>query len=301
MSLGRVDAEDIRYFFALSQAGTLVRAADDLGVDHTTVSRRVQRLERAAGRKLFTRSRQGWALTEAGKRLLPAARNVAVGADVFAGAEDSLPFIEEVTVFASEGFAAYVLAPHADDLLSNDGYALKLLTAPSLASRDGISYDVAILRSELVDHSTSTQLLASYEVGLYATKDYLYSHPPIESLEDLEGHHISWYPEDPIAGIPEVTALRSKLPRTLTLQSNNLFVHQQATLAGTCLGMIATYMADYYPQLQRLLPEDLSYFGNYWTVIPATQRRHGATQKALDFINHAVAQLGIGVEPIHKH
>ena len=103
MSLGRVDAEDIRYFFALSQAGTLVRAADDLGVDHTTVGRRVQRLERAAGRKLFTRSRQGWALTEAGKRLLPAARNVAVGADVFAGAEDSLPFIEEVTVLASEG------------------------------------------------------------------------------------------------------------------------------------------------------------------------------------------------------
>src|SRR5699024_12853680 len=39
---------------------------------------------------------------------------------------------------------------------------------------------------------------------------------------------------------------------------------------------------DYYPQLQRLLHEDLSYFGNYWTVIPATQRRHGATQKALD-------------------
>src|SRR5699024_7401590 len=124
-------------------------------------------------------------------------------------------------VRSSDGSAAYGPARHADDLLSCAGDALQLLAPPSLASRDGISYDVAILRSELVDHSTSTQLLASYEVGLYATKDYLDNHPPIESLEDLEGHHISWYPEDPIAGIPEVTALRSKLPRTLTLQSNN--------------------------------------------------------------------------------
>src|SRR5699024_8449017 len=159
------------------------------------VGRRVQRLERAAGRKLFTRSRQGWALTEAGKRLLPAARNVAVGADVFAGAEDSLPFIEDVTVFASQGFAAYVLAPHADDLLSDDCYVLKLLTAPSLASIDVISDDVAILWSELVDLSTATQLLVFYVVELYATKDYLENHPPIEGLEELEGHHISWYPE----------------------------------------------------------------------------------------------------------
>lgn len=30
------------------------------------------------------------------------------------------------------------------------------------------------------------------------------------------------------------------------------------------------------------------------------QRRHGATQKALDFIHHAVAQRGIGVEAIPK-
>lgn len=296
MSLGHVDAEDIRYFFALSQSGTLVRAADSLEVDHTTVGRRVQRLERAVGRKLFTRSRQGWTLTEAGKRLLPAARNVAMSTDVFTGAENALSITEEVTVFSSEGFAAYVLAPHAEDLLSNNGYALNLLTAPSLASRDGISYDVAVVRSEPVSRSTSTQLLASYEVGLYATETYLLNHPAINELSDLEGHHISWYPEDPIAGIPEVTALRRLLPRTISLQSNNLFVHQQATLAGVCLGMIPTYMADNYPHLRRILTKELSFFGNYWTVIPTTQRRHDATRKALEFIHFAVEQKGIDVK-----
>lgn len=49
----------------------------------------------------------------------------------------ALPFVQEVTVSTPEGFAASVLAPHAEVLLSNDSYALILLTASSLASRDG--------------------------------------------------------------------------------------------------------------------------------------------------------------------
>lgn len=49
----------------------------------------------------------------------------------------ALPFVQEVTVSTPEGFAASVLAPHAEVLLSNDSYALILLRAFSLASRDG--------------------------------------------------------------------------------------------------------------------------------------------------------------------
>jgi DNA-binding transcriptional LysR family regulator len=68
-----VDAEDVRYFHVLAQAGTLVRAAKELGVDHTTVSRRVRRLEAALDLQLFTRTRSGWTISPNGERLLPAA------------------------------------------------------------------------------------------------------------------------------------------------------------------------------------------------------------------------------------
>lgn len=78
-----VDAEDVRYFHVLAQAGTLVRAAKELGVDHTTVSRRVRRLEAALDLQLFTRTRSGWTISPNGERLLPAARMVALGSDAF--------------------------------------------------------------------------------------------------------------------------------------------------------------------------------------------------------------------------
>src|SRR5699024_12670990 len=52
---------------------------------------------------------------------------------------------------------------------------------------------------------------------LYATKDYLDTHPPIDSLEDLEGDQVTGYPDDPIADTPEVVAQRAQHPTTLTL------------------------------------------------------------------------------------
>ncbi|MEG1201922.1 MAG: LysR family transcriptional regulator, partial [Comamonas sp.] len=41
-----MDWDHLRYFGALVQAGTLVGAAKALGVEHTTVSRRIQALEK---------------------------------------------------------------------------------------------------------------------------------------------------------------------------------------------------------------------------------------------------------------
>ena len=66
-----MDWDNLRFFLELSRSGTLVAAARRLGVDHTTVARRIQALEKETGTPLFAREAGGHRLTEAGRRLQP--------------------------------------------------------------------------------------------------------------------------------------------------------------------------------------------------------------------------------------
>ena len=66
-----MDWDHFRYFLELARAGTLAGAARRLDVEHTTVSRRLQALEKQVGVALFAREAGGHRLTEAGRQLLP--------------------------------------------------------------------------------------------------------------------------------------------------------------------------------------------------------------------------------------
>ena len=65
--------DDLRFFLAVARAGTLQAAARQLGVDHTTVSRRIKALEAGLGQALFARHLAGHELSPAGLALLPKA------------------------------------------------------------------------------------------------------------------------------------------------------------------------------------------------------------------------------------
>jgi DNA-binding transcriptional LysR family regulator len=62
--------EDLRIALAVARAQSLARAADILGVDPGTVSRRIGAAEAALGTILFVRSKTGVTLTDAGRALL---------------------------------------------------------------------------------------------------------------------------------------------------------------------------------------------------------------------------------------
>ena len=67
-----MDWDNLRYFLELARTGTLAAAARRTGVEHTTVARRIQALEKQMGAPLFAREAAGHRLTEAGRQLLPA-------------------------------------------------------------------------------------------------------------------------------------------------------------------------------------------------------------------------------------
>lgn len=75
--MSELDWSDLRYALAVGQTGSLAGAARQLGVNHTTVLRRLDALEARLGARLFERARTGYLPTEAGALVLEQARRMA--------------------------------------------------------------------------------------------------------------------------------------------------------------------------------------------------------------------------------
>lgn len=107
------DWNDAKLLIACAEGGGFAGAAKALGVDQTTVSRRIGILEAAVGRPLFQRRRSGATPTAAGEALLERARALEEAARGFEQAMHGLVSMPAptVTIAASEGVLTYVIIP----------------------------------------------------------------------------------------------------------------------------------------------------------------------------------------------
>lgn len=68
--------DDFRYFLAVVECGSISGAASQIGVNHSTVSRRLQQLEQRHGVRLFERTDSGYVLTDAGASIVDFASQI---------------------------------------------------------------------------------------------------------------------------------------------------------------------------------------------------------------------------------
>ncbi len=105
--------DDIRIFLAVAREGSISGAAKRLGVQHSTVSRRVRALERKLGTRLIERRKSGYELTEAGEELKLSANRMEIEVLEFEGACSGLEtgLAGELRVTAINNMASSVLMP----------------------------------------------------------------------------------------------------------------------------------------------------------------------------------------------
>jgi DNA-binding transcriptional LysR family regulator len=65
-----MDWDDVRYFLAVARGGSVRAAAEGLGVNHSTVLRRIAQLEERLGARMFEKLPSGYRLTDAGEEVL---------------------------------------------------------------------------------------------------------------------------------------------------------------------------------------------------------------------------------------
>jgi DNA-binding transcriptional LysR family regulator len=112
-SVASLDWDQVRVFLAVARAGQLAGAAARLGLDVSTISRRLDRLEADLGIHLFDRTREGTVATAAAEAMIPAAEDMERGLAQFAAAVDAIETTAEglVRVTAPPGVADAFIAP----------------------------------------------------------------------------------------------------------------------------------------------------------------------------------------------
>jgi DNA-binding transcriptional LysR family regulator len=193
---------DLRFFLELARAGTLSGASRRLDVEHTTVARRIDRLESQLGATLFDRSREGYELTEVGLALLPHAEAMEgaalAAAEQIGGAEVAAHGVVRLGV--PEVFGVKVVAPLLVGLLDqHPDLQIDLLALPRFANLANREADLGVMLDPPTTGRYMVTRLASFRFYLYASPAYLARHPPIRQQSDLAGHDFVDYVQDRLA------------------------------------------------------------------------------------------------------
>ncbi|WP_421856774.1 LysR family transcriptional regulator [Oricola sp.] len=282
-----LDWDDLRYFLATARTGRLTAASRRMGTDHATVSRRITALENALGAILFTRSPRGYALTDAGERLLRHAENMessaaAMHADI---ADEKFALSGTVRVGSPDGFGAYFLAPRIGKLLErHSGLAVEIVAMPRVFSLSRREADIAIGLERPVRGRLFSRKLTDYTLHLYAARDYLAAREPITGKADLARHPVIGYIPD-LLFTPELDylgAVTENQPARLT--SSNLMAQMQATEAGAGLCILPDFMARQSPGLEPVLADEIELKRTYWIMAHLDYRESARVQTVIGFI-----------------
>ncbi|QOR71630.1 LysR family transcriptional regulator [Ruania alkalisoli] len=281
--------DDLRVFLAVARTGRLVQAGALLGVDHTTVGRRISALERTAGRRLFDRRSEGWELTPDGERLLGPAEAVDAA---LASAHEALESGERtltgtVRILATDGFGAFLVPPVLRTLRErHPGLVVELVTETQHIGSSVRDFDVAVTLEEPASSRLVHRRLADYVLRLYATPEYLERHPPVGTVEDLRAHTLIWY-VDRLLNVEPLRVLHEVRPTAANIQSTNVVAHWQAAAAGAGIALLPCYIAEEDPRLTQVLP-DLEVRRTYWISSPAEHARLARVRAVVGLIDEAM-------------
>lgn len=287
-----MDWDLARIFLAVARAGQMLGAARKLGVDHATVSRRVNQLEAQMGVKLLERRTNGCLPTPAGEAFLATAERIETE---MLRAQASLSGYDvalegQVRIGAPDGFGTFILARHLGELMDrHPGLTVQLVPLPrafSLAKREA---DIAVTIEQPQEGRLSVRKLTDYRLSFYGARDYLAAHPPLHAVGDLAAHRIVTYVRD-LLYTPALDYLgETGVPPGSRFECAGMIGQIEAVRAGAGLGMLHDYAAGLFDDLVPVLPR-VGVSRTYWLVTHDDVRDLARVRLVHDFIVDLVAR-----------
>ncbi|WP_114955164.1 LysR family transcriptional regulator [Sphingosinicella terrae] len=262
-----MDWNDLRHFLALAQTGQLTRAGTRLGVDATTVGRRVRRLEVTLQQTLFEQAREGQVLTEAGEQLLVLAEQVEQAMHRIQDAHPGDGLAGTIRLSVSEGFGTWIVAHRLMAFLKlHPRVQVDLVASSGFLNPSRREADIAVLLARPRSGPLISRKLADYALGIYAARSYLESVPRMPSdRSELSEHPLIGYIPDFIYA-PELNYLDEISPGLRPkIRSSSINAQYRLATAGAGIAILPCFIGGGDSRLTRLLPE-LSIRRSFWLV-----------------------------------
>ncbi|WP_162918673.1 LysR family transcriptional regulator [Taklimakanibacter deserti] len=188
---------DLRIFLAVVRAGSTLGAARGLGLNQTTVSRRIQLLEHQLGLALFARRSTGYALTEHGRALEAAAARMETAALEFECEAERLRRLVSglIRVTAPETMFTHLLAPIvAAYRQEHPQVQIEQVSSEAHCDLEKGEADIAFRATESpISESLIGQRLPDFGWTLYCSADYAAKHGMPASPDEIRGHSVIVY------------------------------------------------------------------------------------------------------------
>ncbi len=279
--------DDARLFLAIARYGTSRKAARGLGLNQSTVSRRLGQLEREAGVALFERRSTGFELTEAGAEILSVAEEIeerfalldrhVLGRDVRLSGHIRLSLPDFAVTPLSRtltGFRRQYPEIELGVIVANDYVSLTHRQA-----------DIALrLGRRAPDHLVGRRI-ARAEVAVYAAPSYLEEHDDHSDLSALDW--IRW--EEPFRSIPPERWIDQHIPSArVAAQVNTSLAQLELTACGMGVAFQLCYSGDPDPRMVRIAhPAD---FGmSLWLLTHEDIRKTARIRAFMSFVGDALS------------
>ncbi|MFO0725344.1 MAG: LysR family transcriptional regulator [Myxococcota bacterium] len=245
LSPSGLDWDLVRVFLAVAKEGQLAAASARLGLDVSTVSRRLDRIESELSTHLFDRTREGTLTTAAAEAMLPAAEEMERALADFIGAVRAVETEAEgsVRLTAPPGVAESFIAPLLPKF--RDRYPkvrIELDATVAFADLTRREADLAVRTMRPRSGDLVVTKLVSTRAIPMASASYAAELGRLQRFSDARW--IGWGPE--LAHIPAAVWLRSKLGEVQPVLTSNHFASQ---LAATRAGLGVMLAPDPYRYL----------------------------------------------------
>ena len=266
--------DDAQFVLALSRAGTIRAAAKSLGVNHTTVSRRIATLEKQLSARLFELTTSGYVMTVSGKIICKAAEEME---DLLLGSHRRIEGADkeltgEVHIHIPDIFDDWVCEKIAPFLQQHPKLKIQLSSEIAIANLAKREADIALRFTDSPPLDMVGQKVCRLPVALYASEDIEIN--VFESLNeiDLSVDTLSSYPWVRWApGYSDSSVERwaikasgkvSPVARVTTYKALTNLIRN-----GAGIGCLSPWFAEHDPKLKRISPEIKEAAMDVWVLI----------------------------------
>lgn len=235
-----MDTRQMRCVVAIAEAGSLTKAAERLGLAQPALTQTLNRLEKELGTRLFTRSRRGATLTDAGLAVIDDLRaSLAYGDTATERARAMGAGRAGRLTIGFVTHAVYEVLPNALRRLRAEHPQLDVVlremsNAEQVGALEGGRIDIALLHPPVSVTARVHELRLGEEPMVAALPaDWPLDDGGCVSLADIARHGLVWFPEQ------QIPALRAQLLGALRRAGHETRVVQDANRTLTVLACVA--------------------------------------------------------------